>query len=44
LVLNELTFELTSDTTARVTWNADMLVLDEPYCIWSTVTDLKKSN
>jgi hypothetical protein len=44
LVFHELTFELTSDTTARVIWDAEMLVLDEPYCIWSMVTDLKKSN
>jgi hypothetical protein len=44
LVLNELTFELTSETTARVTWNAEMLVQGEPYCIWSTITDVKKIN
>ena len=38
-----LTIELTGETTARTTMNAS-LVVGQTSCIWSSVTDLQRSN
>jgi hypothetical protein len=42
-VFDELTIELTGGTTARTTMNAS-LVVGQTSCIWSSVTDVQRSN